>query len=173
MSAQRCSQSPFASSIILICSCCLALVTIWQSSYSSTAMVSLLSMHGNQMGLLAYCFFFTSPWCPSCASWTVFDWSDEGIRMMFPLSMMSFDGVSSLKVCFYGARACCSYLGMYPFRMDYDSACICDSLCIACCISLMVMTVGRQFCMMTSVKYSVSISNVLISLCMLLVCQEK
>ena len=92
---------------------------------------------------------------------------------MFPLSMMSFDGVSSLKVCLYGARACCSYLGMYPFRMDYDSACICDSFCIACCISLMVRTVGRQFCMMTSMKYSVSISNLLISLCILLMCLEK
>ena len=93
--------------------------------------------------------------------------------MMFPLSMMSFDSLSSLKVCLYGARTCCSCLEMYPFTMDYDSACICGSLFIACCISLLVRTVGRQLCMMTSMKYFVSISNVLISLCMLLVCLEK
>ena len=51
--------------------------------------------------------------------------------MVFPLSVISFDVVSSLKVCLYGARACWSCLGMYLFTMDCDSGCIYGSLCIA------------------------------------------
>ena len=101
------------------------------------------------------------------------DWSDEGIRMVFPFIMVSFDVVSSLKVCLYGARSCWSCLVLYLFTMDCDSACMRGSFYIACCISLMVKAIGRQICMMASMTFSVSCSKVLISLCMLLVCLER
>ena len=136
-------------------------------------MVSFLSMPGNHTHSLAYCFVFTNPRCPSCAGRTIFDWSDGGISMVFPLSMMSFDVVSSLKVFLYGAMVCSYCLTMYPFTMDCGSACICVSLHIAYCISLMVRVIGRQVCMMASMKFSVSYSKVLISLCRLLVCLER
>ena len=88
-------------------------------------------------------------------SQTTFDWSDESIIMVFPLSMMSFDVASSLKVCLYGTRACWSCLKMYPFTMGCDSTCVCESFHTACCISLMVKTVGRQVCTMVTMKFSV------------------
>ena len=93
--------------------------------------------------------------------------------MVFLYSMMSFDVVSSLKVCLYGPRACWYCLAMYSFMMDCDSACICGLLRIPCCISLMVRAVGRQVCMMASMKFSVSFSKVLISFYRLLVCLER
>ena len=71
--AWRCSCGPFGSSFILNGSCCLGLITAWQGRPSSTAMVSFLSMPGNQMCSLAYCFIFTNHWCLSSASWTAFD----------------------------------------------------------------------------------------------------
>ena len=90
-SALRCSLGLFASSVILNGSCCLVLVAVWQRRHSSTTMVSFLSMPGDQMRPLAYCFVFTKSRCPSCTIRTVFGWSVEGIRTVFPLSMMSSD----------------------------------------------------------------------------------
>ena len=51
--------------------------------------------------------------------------------MVFRLSMMSSDVVSSQKACLYGTRACWSCLAKYPLMIDCDSACIYGSFCIA------------------------------------------
>ena len=107
-----------------------------------------------------------------CPSKAVFDLSDEDITI-FSLSAMLFDVVSSLLVCLHGTRAGWSCLAIYPFKIDYDSTCICGSLHIVCCISLMVRAVGRQVRTMASIKFSVSISKALISLYMFLVCLER
>lgn len=132
----------------------------------------LLSMPRNPMFSLAYYFVFTNLWCTLCPSKAVFDLSDEDITM-FSLSAMLFDVVSSLLVCLHGTRAGWSCLAIYLFKIDYDSICICRSLHIACCISLMLRAVGRQVRTMASIKFSISISKALISSCMFLVCLER
>lgn len=107
-------------------------------------------MSRNHMCPLAYCFVLSNPWCPSSALCMAFEWSDEGIRMVFPVSVMLSDVASSLKVSLYGIRACWSYIVMYLFTMDCDNTYICWSLYITWCISLMVREVGRHVCIMVS-----------------------
>ena len=170
-SAQRCPQGSFGSSVISNSSvvlCCLLLGKVGTLLLRWLASV----MPRNPMFSLAYCFVFNNLWCILCPSKKVFDLSDEDITM-FSLSAMLFHVVSSLLVCLHGTRPDWSCLAIYPFKIDYDSTCICGSLHIACCISLMVRAVGRQVRTIASIKFSVSISKALISSCMFLVCLER